>query len=235
MTKRRIHHRRCASGFSLIESVIALSIFALLSVALTSALWTGRAIEQAAMKETDDLAQTLQLRAVFEPWLRALTLSAEPAQSAFEEPRVQPAFVGDQRQMQFSAVLDASLGRFGIYSVMFRIEPKAERGSRLVVERRSIAAAEGTMPDHAVLFESNGLLQFAYLAQQNQSNTGPGVSRRMLQNTAWEDLRRTPRQVMLLDETGRVLAMAEPAVDIRSGCVAREGEAAIDNPTCRLR
>jgi prepilin-type N-terminal cleavage/methylation domain-containing protein len=224
------HYRRRAAGFSLIESVIALSIFALLSVALTSALWTGRAIEKAAMGNTDDLAQALQLRAVFEPWLRALAPPVETAQrSGFEPPRSLPAFVGDQRQMRFLAVLDASLGRFGIYAVMFRIEPKAESGSRLIVERRSIGAPENAPPEKAVLFESQSLLQFAYRAEAEGRNT------RFAQKAIWDNARRTPRQVMLLDGAGNVLALAEPAADIRSGCVAIEGEAAIDNPTCRLR
>lgn len=132
---------RCARarGFSLIEMILALGIFALLLATVQASLFTGHRLLTSLTRRADPAADVLVVRRVFDRWIGALTvISAAPDPS-------RPVAVGSRDRFSFFASLDGPSRGFELWAVEMAVVPGPNgRATRLQMSRRRVDSADPT-------------------------------------------------------------------------------------------
>ena len=184
--------RRAADGFTLLETVVALTLLAVMLAMLFAGLRTGIRAWDAGSGRGDRADQVLltwsfvrkELTAAF-PWRLKDPLA------------VRLAFKGERERLRFVSMRPAEIGGGGLAFVSFEFEPSrgTERTGRLVM-RRSFAAAESrdfAPVDEAekfTLLEGVTAARFEYYGAENDI-TPPSWSDK------WDHAQRLPTHVRL--------------------------------------
>jgi general secretion pathway protein J len=189
--------RKAASGFTLIEMLVAT---VLLAAALTLAFATLRAASNAATRGETQAARNERMRAV-EGFLRRRIASALPIAYDVDERSGIPArFLGEPDRIRFVADLPAYLGRGGPH--VHDVDVVEDRGGlRLQVQFAVVVAnkvVEERDPRPPELL-AGGLreVKFSYRALDQQNRLGEWQDR-------WEQVDRMPLQVRIeiVDDRG---------------------------------
>jgi len=154
--------RANARGFTLVELLVAVTLFALLSVLLFGALRFGtRAVSAgtARLEWSDELAATSN-------FLRNEIAGAQPL-TKDEDGRRTVAFDGETASLEFVTLPPAHLAAGGWYALHLGLEESRGKG-RLVLTWRMVRADAGeTAPQRAVLLEDVSSLGFGYFGAEN--------------------------------------------------------------------
>lgn len=163
--------RRAATGFTLIETVVALTLLAVMLAMLFAGLRTGIRAWDSGSGRGDRADQVLlawsfvrkELTAAF-PWRLKDPLS------------VRLAFKGERERLRFVSMRPAEIGGGGLAFVSFEFEPpRGAGGSGRLVMRRSFAAAENrdfAPVDEAekfALLEGVSVARFEYYGAENDT------------------------------------------------------------------
>lgn len=203
--------RRRARGFTLLETVIALTLLAAMLAMLFAGLRTGIRAWDAGSQRGDRADQALlvwsflrkELNAAF-PW-------------RFKDPlAVKLAFKGERERLRFVSMRPAEIGAGGLAFVAFEFEPaRGARETGRLVMRRAFAAAghqDFAALDEAERFtvlEGVGGARFEYFGSENDSSAPAW-------NDRWEFPQRLPSHVRLLVKLGEE-ALPEMIVALRLG------------------
>jgi general secretion pathway protein J len=179
-------------GFTLLELVIALTLFALLSSVMYGALgFAGRSSEAGETKA--ESASSMRLTHAF---LRAQLEGQHPMRmrKMVEFPLL---FGGSRDELRYAAPLPARITGGGVWYYRLTVVKEGEK-SRLVLERMVPDVDAGNVPefyrsDRSVLAEDIGELRLSYYGRdQGASNTTQPTWRER-----WEDPNRLPLMVRI--------------------------------------
>ena len=182
---------RASGGFTLLETVVALTLLAVMLAMLFGGLRTGIRAWDAGSSRGDRAEQVL-LAAAF---LRKDLTAAFPWR--FKDPLVvKLAFHGEPGAVRFVSMRPAEIGGGGLAFVSFAFEPgQGAAGGRLVM-RRAFAASEATDftsvdgADGFTLLEGVSSARFSYFGSEN--DVAPPSW-----NDKWEYTQRIPTHVRL--------------------------------------
>jgi general secretion pathway protein J len=189
--------RRVAAGFTLLETVVALTLLAVMLGMLFAGLRTGIRAWDAGSGRGDRSDQVLltwsfvrkELTAAF-PWRLKDPLA------------VRLAFKGERERVRFVSMRPAEIGGGGLAFVSFEFEPPrgAERTGRLVMRRAFAAAESGDFaPVDAAekfsLLDGVSAVRFEYFGAENDT-TPPSWSDK------WDYTQRMPSHVRLEAKLG---------------------------------
>lgn len=183
--------RRAAGGFTLLETVVALTLLAVMLGMLFGGLRAGvRAWDAGSGR--GDRADQVMLTAAF---VRKELTAAFPWR--FKDPLVvKLAFRGDRDAVRFVSMRPAELGGGGLAFVSFAYEPgKGEAGGRLVMRREfaDSGATDFSAVDAAepfAILDGVSAARFSYYGAENDAAV-PSWS------DQWNHLQRTPSHVRL--------------------------------------
>lgn len=188
---------RRARGFTLLETVVALTLLATMLAMLFAGLRAGIRAWDAGTGRGDRADQVL----LASSFLRKELTAAFPWR--FKDPlSVRLAFTGGRDRLRFVSMRPAEIGGGGLAFVSFEYEPSrgAERGGRLVM-RRAFAAAESKdfVPvddaERFAILDGVTEAQFEYFGAENET-VQPAWSDR------WEFPQRLPSHVRLTLKLG---------------------------------
>lgn len=224
--------RRAAAGFSLVETVIAVGIVALIASTLFGAVEGGYRILNAVTGDERRVEERLRLARAFGPWIEAASAGADlPSDPQAPRPAL---FSGRDEVVTYLATFVDATGGSGLYRVLLAIEP-AEPGVSVLVAQRSRLVPTSSRDfiekpsPRTVLYRHKGTLAFAFRA--SLSRTGEDFSWRP---GPWQDERRFPGGVAVIAD-GNPIASGMIRVDRDPACMARYGVAELDRPECMLR
>lgn len=184
--------RRGARGFTLLETVIALTLLAAMLAMLFAGLRTGIRAWEAGSGRGDRADQVLLAWS----FLRKELTAAFPWR--FKDPlAVKLAFNGGRERLRFVSMRPAEIGGGGLAFVAFEFEPArgAQESGRFVM-RRAFASAEHRdfapldEAERFTILEGVGGARFEYFGAENDS-AAPAWSER------WEYPQRLPSHVRL--------------------------------------
>jgi prepilin-type N-terminal cleavage/methylation domain-containing protein len=224
--------RRHARGFSLVETMTALAVFALLSGLLTTALWSARRMDRALATETVGSVPALRLNLVFASYIEAVAPAATPRGE-----RSPPIFTGDASAIAFIAALEGDTDRSGLYDVLMGIERIDEPPAyRLIIERQRLDRAGRALGvrDRSVLFESAKPLRFSFVDERQEGAAGTGYVRALKTLSRWEQSSRLPRRVLLF-QGAALIAEGRPRIDTDARCLVTDGIDRFERSECMLR
>lgn len=161
----RIRH----GGFTLLELLIALTLFAILMTALLGGLRFGTRVFEAS---TDRLEDSDRLSAV-RSFLRQRLEEVAPVNGAIEGASDdQPVFVGEPTRLRLASTMPESLGQ-GLFLLELSLQPNAgdDAGDLHLRWRPWPGAAEGGIDERAILRNVAGL-SMAYFAQAADDRAG---------------------------------------------------------------
>jgi prepilin-type N-terminal cleavage/methylation domain-containing protein len=228
--KRRARRRQ--SGFSLIETITALAIFALLSGLLTSALWGAQKIDDSLSRDKPPQVSLMRASAIFSSYIEAVT---PPAIRRTRAPSA--IFEGNSRTIAFNASLEANSDRAGIFAITMQIERTPDRtGTRLVVTRQRVGldGQPFSTADASVLLDDGEELQFAFVDERKEGAAGIGYSSRLKVFSTWPNTARLPKRVMLLRKS-IMIAEARPKLQMDPRCIALETMQRIGATECQFQ
>jgi prepilin-type N-terminal cleavage/methylation domain-containing protein len=211
MSRCRIIVRQSQRGFSLVEMVLGLAVFAMLTAVLQASLFSGRRMLASVEGRAGPAGDMMVARRVFESLIQgAVGDTATP-------------FTGQPDVMSFVTVAEG-LGRSGPAEVKFRIV-STDTGSRLVAERRMLRA--GAAPESTILLDWQAPLAFQYALG------------RETQGLVWSDIvdgtRGVPSRVRLMAAAGPLMT-ARIIADIDRRCLLdTNGRDVQEAGACALR
>lgn len=213
MSPRR---RRRARGFTLIETVLALAVFAVLMAAVQASLFSGQKLMTSVTRRSDPAADMLVVRRVFERWVGALTAPGATVDAA------QPILTANRERLTFFASLDEGDRVPALWAVEMAIVPgPAGPATRLEMRRRRANAPTGT--ETSVLLDWAMPLAFLYgvgtadtgLKWTGDVAPGDGVPAQVRLVTTRGPLLTTR---IVLQENGRCLSLRGSAEAADGGC-----------------
>lgn len=215
--------RRREAGFSLIELMIAVAIFALLTALLYAALWSGSR-QLARLQEARDGSGDLMIaRRAFRSVIE--TMAVMPASDV--ESDAGTLFVGDPLAMNFVASID-DRGHPELYRIALAIDQQEGPGqtvlSRLVLSRQRFGS-DGAPIETADVLTLPGRLSFSYMMIE----TGEGRWQ-----PAWAAANLIPGRIALI-EGNQPLILASPKASQDPRCIQRRGDQALATDECRVR
>jgi general secretion pathway protein J len=150
-----------SEGFTLLELLVAITLFALLSVVLFGGLRFGMRATQAGTARLDWSAEI----AAASGFLRSEIADAQPLQKTAEEGGKVMAFDGDGDSIEFVASPPTPMAEGGWHVLHVFLEPGRD-GSRLVVTARLVRGDDGDTSvetvARSVLLERVSSVDFAY-------------------------------------------------------------------------
>lgn len=213
MSARR---RRRARGFTLIETVLALAVFAVLMAAVQASLFSGQKLMASVTRRSDPAADMLVVRRVFERWVGALTAPAATVDAA------QPILSANRERLTFFASLDEGDRVPVLWAVEMAIVPgPAGPATRLEMRRRRANAPTGI--ETSVLLDWPMPLAFLFgvgtvdtgLKWSGDVAPGDGVPAQVRLVTARGPLLSTR---IVLQENGRCLSLRGTTEAADGGC-----------------
>jgi prepilin-type N-terminal cleavage/methylation domain-containing protein len=215
--------RQRQAGFSLIELMIAVAIFALLTALLYAALWSGSR-QLARLQQTRDGSGDLMVaRRAFRSVIE--TMAIMPASEI--EADAGTLFVGDPLAMSLVASID-NRGFPEHFRITLAIEQQEGPGrttlSRLVLRRQRLGSDVAPIETADVLARP-GRLSFSYMMIE----TGEGRWQ-----PAWTAASIIPGRVAVLEDN-QPLILASPKASLDPRCVQRRGDQALATDECRVR
>ena len=137
---------RQGAGFTLLEVLVALSLFGLIAVAVAGGIRFGARVWDAGRETAEASGAIHQAQYFLRRQLSNAMLAPEDRRSAEDL----PFFAGEEDRLLLSAPWLTSFDRAGIYQLEIALAPNDERGHDLVVRWRALAAAlEGATFDDA--------------------------------------------------------------------------------------
>lgn len=183
--------RRAEGGFTLLETVIALTLLAVMLAMLFGGLRAGVSAWDAGSGRGDRADQIL-LTAAF---VRKELTAAFPWR--FKDPLVvKLAFRGEREAVRFVSMRPAEIGGGGLSFVSFAFEPGQGAAAGRLVMRREFAASEATdfaavdAAEPFTILEKVSAARFSYFGAENDA-VAPTWSDR------WDFAQRTPSHVRL--------------------------------------
>lgn len=227
----RTRQRRGAAGFSLVETVIAVGIVALIAATLFGAVEGGYRILNAVAADDRHIEERLRLARAFGPWIEAASAADSPADPL--APRA-ALFSGRDDAVTYLATFVDPTGGSGLYRVRLAIEQIDPGTSMLVAQRARLVPTASTdiveRPSaRTVLYRHKGMMSFAFRA--STSNTGADQSWR---RGPWQDESVFPGGVAVIAD-GRPIATGMIRVERDPACMARFGVAELDRRECMLQ
>jgi len=234
-------HRRShtARGFSLIEVMIAVGIFAMIAGLLFSALWSGQAQVARMSRAIGEDEQLLTARRVLKSWIEAATVAGlATAQPRSQDPPQQaaaPLFRGEQSLFVFNATPAERDGSSGLYRIEVAIERGTETAarSRLVIRRQRINVLSGSTAgpvETGELLSTARPLGFLYGDELGTGQGGTG----QLWSEIWEDSGRLPTRIQINDGQGPLLMVSLP-IGKDPRCVLARGIEMLAGGECFVR
>ncbi len=209
MTRRREHHR---AGFTLLEILVALTLFGLIAVAVAGGIRFGARVWETGRQTAEASGEIHQTQSFLRRLLSGAILI--PEDGASEE--ALPFFLGEESRLLFSAAWLTSFDHAGIYQFEIALTPSAEGGQDMEVRWRGLQAARqgadfGKAEQSRTLLsnvERIGLSYFGVLGEEKE----PAWHAR------WEVADRLPRMVALRLEpsTSAKTAWPELVVKVRT-------------------
>ena len=216
MRRRRLRHER---GFTLIETVMALAVFAVLLAAVQASLFSGQKLMSAVTRRSDPAAEMLVVRRVFERWVGSITATATGPEAA------QPVLSANRERMTFFATLADENGVPGLWAVEMILAPgPAGPATRLQMRRRLAAAGTGT--ETSVLLDWPEPMAFLYAL--GSAETGL----RWSGDVAAAD--GVPAQVRIVTSRGPLLT-TRIVLQENSRCLSARSAEDAQNGECRLQ
>jgi prepilin-type N-terminal cleavage/methylation domain-containing protein len=203
--------RHNQSGFSLIEMVLALAVFAMLATVLQASLFSGRKILATVEGKTSAAGDLLVARRVFESWVQGAVTGTDII------------FDGRADAIEFTT-LSESFGHAGPARVRLKIIP-SQIGNRLVAER--ITQQPGALPESSSLLDWAGPLGFEFaLGRENLGLTWVTIA---------DGTKGLPARIRLTTAAGPLMtARVAAEVDLRCLQVPDRNDQPGDNK-CLLR
>jgi general secretion pathway protein J len=134
MTRWREHHR---AGFTLLEILVALTLFGLIAVAVAGGIRFGARVWETGRQTAEASGEVHQAQSFVRQLLSGAILIPEDEGS--EE--ALPSFLGEESRLLFSAAWLTSFDRAGIYQFEIALSPSGEGGQDMVVRWRGLQAA----------------------------------------------------------------------------------------------
>jgi general secretion pathway protein J len=178
-----------SGGFTLVELLVAITLFALLAVALFGGLRFGMRATEAGTARLDWSAEI----AAAAGFLRSELADAQPLDKTDDDGNKVVAFEGESDSIEFVASTPAPLAEGGWHVVHLALEP-GPGGGRLVVRARLVRADGGEATEgpaaRSVLLEHVSSLDIAYFGALAEGDTPDWHDR-------WEDAAQLPALVRL--------------------------------------
>jgi Prokaryotic N-terminal methylation motif len=225
-TRRRPRRRAKTLGLSLVEVVIALAIFSMISGLFYGALWMGQ--QQLLRLQRTDRAhdQGLQARRFFQSAVESLTVIGLPAVGRA------PMVDGRTDSLTFHGMAPGAYG--GAQPLVYRFTITQVQGptsvqSSLRLTRQALSAADedAVGVQTAELLTHQGALSFRFAGYK------PG-SGELVWDETWTDLLRVPAHIAVVDET-EILFMATPRIGRDMRCILKRGELGLAGTDCGLK
>jgi len=184
--------RKSASGFTLLELIVALLLFAMISgvmfgsLSLAGRSWDGgeaKAAQVAEMRQTEE-------------YLRAQLTSEFPLRSR-KVVEIPLMFAGDRDEMRYAAALPSRVVEGGVY--LFRLKVVKEGDKSRLVQERMIPDLDATTdqefrdPDRSILAEGIAEIHLSYYGRDANANDADAPTWR----DRWEDKHRLPMLIKL--------------------------------------
>ena len=159
---------RCR-GFTLLELLVALTLFAILMTAMLGGLRLGARVWDVSSTHLEDSDGVLTIRR----FLRQRLEDATPATGISEQTSDQPVFIGEPRNLRLASSMPASLGE-GLFLLHLALSPQAETSevNNLVLRWRSWPARSAEdVRERTILHDVVGI-RFAYYATGDKEAVG---------------------------------------------------------------
>lgn len=188
MTRRREHHR---AGFTLLEILVALTLFGLIAVAVAGGIRFGARVWETGRQTAEASGEVHQAQSFVRQLLSGAILIPEDEGS--EE--ALPSFLGEESRLLFSAAWLTSFDRAGIYQFEIALSPAGEGGQDMVVRWRGLQAAQqgadfGESEQSRTLLSSVERMGISYFGVVGEEKEPAWHAR-------WEDTGRLPQMVAL--------------------------------------
>lgn len=152
-------------GFTLLEVLVAVTVFSFLVTALYSSLDLGIRSWQAGAGENEELEESR----IANRFLRKYLEAAVPVLVS-ESNEVRPFFRGVEQELRFISDMPAHLGYGGLYQIRLSLQDQGER-SRLIVTRRLlhselIGEAGPGIEDESILVDDIDSFSLSYFGKR---------------------------------------------------------------------